>query len=268
MHYLCHALNEKGMEAYVTCEVTIPQLRTPILDGMVMERHHLSGRKPIVVYPEVISGDPLAAGGVVVRWLLNRPGLIGGDTSFPQDNLIFAYDIPYLPEDRHGEILNIPTCDLSIFNNDDNPYDGMREFICFYAHKYTYAGGKLTEHVQGAVSLCKDQELTHAEIAAILRRAKLLYVYEPTALIMEALLCGCPVCVIVTDYWKNNTGDLVYESDWGLVMDDSPELLALARANVRNYRPLYENVVIRDAWNHLDAFVKISQQAAESLRSR
>lgn len=264
LHYLCHSLNESGLEAYVTCEVTMPHLRTPVLTAAVLERHHASGRKPIVVYPEIISGDPLCAGGAVVRWLLNQPGHIGGDTSYPADNLIFAYDMHYLPADMAGEPLHIPTCDLSIFNNENNPDDERRDLVCFYAHKYLAHGGILSHIKEGMVSLCKDQKLTHAQLAGILRRTKLLYVYEPTALIAEALLCGCPVSVIETDYWKANTANYSYTSDWGVVMDDRPESVALARANVHNYRSFHENTVLKDAWEHLDRFVELTQLAAKT----
>ncbi|MDP2196971.1 MAG: hypothetical protein Q8K01_00130, partial [Sulfurimicrobium sp.] len=149
-----------------------------------------------------------------------------------------------------------------IFNNDNNPDDNARESVCFYAHKYLVYGGKLTEHVKSAISLCRDQRLTPSEIAGVLRRSKLLYVYEPTALIAEALLCGCPVSVIETEYWRNNTANYSYPADWGLVMDDSPESIALAKANVHNYRTFREDVVLKKAWEQIDRFVELTQREA------
>lgn len=270
LHYLCHALNEIGMEAYVTCEVTRPELRTPILTSEVLQHHHATGRKPIVVYPEIISGDPLAAGGLVVRWLLNKPGVIGGDTEFHPDEMIFAYDPAYAPSGMHAELLHIPFCDTSIFNNENNPDDDRRDLTCFYAHKYLHKGqnGKTSEHVLGATSLCKDQKLTHAEIANILRRAKLLYVYEPTALITEALLCGCPVCIIVTDYWQINMAGRTYPPNSGIVMDDKPESLAMAREGVKNFQARYERDVVAPGWPNLDRFVELTQTAAKTLIKR
>ncbi|MDO8892021.1 MAG: glycosyltransferase [Sulfurimicrobium sp.] len=261
LHYLCHALNESGQEAYVTCKVTAPHLRTPILSNKAREQHQATGRTPIVVYPEIISGNPLA-GGIVVRWMLNKPGHIAGDKYFQDDDLIFAYDPHYFPAGMRGEMLHIPTSDSTIFNNDNNPDDNARESVCFYAHKYLVYGGKLTEHVKSAISLCRDQRLTPSEIAGVLRRSKLLYVYEPTALIAEALLCGCPVSVIETEYWRNNTANYSYPADWGLVMDDSPESIALAKANVHNYRTFREDVVLKKAWEQIDRFVELTQREA------
>lgn len=266
LHYLCHALNESGQEAYVTCGVTSPHLRTPVLNADIMTQHHATGRLPVMVYPEIVSGDPLAAGGVVARWLLNKPGHIGGDTSFPEDDLIFTYDLHYLAAGMTGEMLHIPTYDLSIFNNDDNPYDDIREFVCFYAHKYLAHGGVLTEHVKDAVSLCKDQQLTHAEIAAILRRSKLLYVYEPSAMVVEALLCGCPVSIIETDYSRANMGGYSSSVDVGLIVGDSPELLARAKMGVKNYRAIHENGALKDAWQQLDRFIMLTQNAIRARK--
>lgn len=268
LHYFCHALNESGLEAYVTCEGVIPHLRTPVLNESIMMRHHESGRLPIMVYPEIVSGDPLAAGGIVVRWLLNQPGHIAGDTTFADDDLIFTFDPHYLPPGMPGEILHIPTCDLRIFNNEDNPKDNARDLTCFYAHKYLFNGGKLTDKVKNATSLCKDQKLSHEEIAAMLRRTKVLYVYEPTALITEALLCGCPVSVIETDYWRNNMPNFSYDTKSGVVMDDSPESITQARANIRNYRAWHEEVVLRDAWIHVDRFIELTQNAARMRRRK
>lgn len=267
LHYLCHALNEVGQEAYVTCMQTNPLLRTPVLNSETMMQHRNTGRTPIMVYPEIVSGDPLAAGGIVVRWLLNQPGHIAGDLHFPPDNLIFTYDPSYLPMGMHGEPLHLPTSDLSIFNNDNNPYDSKRELVCFYAHKYLTMGGQLTEHVKGATSLCKDQKLTHPELAAILRRSKLLYVYEPTALIEEALLCGCPVSIIETNYWRENMNNHSYSGNLGVVMDDSPTSLAQASSNVKQYRSIHEKRVTTDAWNQIDRFIELTQRAIQA-RSR
>lgn len=262
LHYLCHALNECGMEAYVTCKRTAPHLRTPLLEPAILDQHHIAGRQAITVYPEVFSGDPLGIGGVVVRWLLNRPGHIAGDTTYHADDLIFAYNPSFLPPDIQGRILHIPTCDMAIFNNDNNPLDKKRDLVCMYAHKYLANGGTLTEHVKGAVSLCKDQQLTHAEIASVLRRTKVLYVYEPTALMTEARLCGCPVAVINTEYWRANQPNFVCPTEEGITMDLSEEGLRYAGARVGNYRTRYENFFLQEAWMQLKRFINYTQAVA------
>ncbi|MFH0933896.1 MAG: hypothetical protein V1879_01695 [Pseudomonadota bacterium] len=263
LHYLCHALNESGAEAYVTCQGVVPHLRTPVLDEAIMGRHHITGRKPIVVYPEIVSGDPFAMGGVVVRWLLNQPGHIGGDIAFPESDLIFAYNPVYLPQGMQGRILHIPTCDLSVFNNKDNPNDATRDMVCYYAHKYLASGATLTDHVKNASSLGKEVKLSHPEIAEILRRSKVLYVYEPTALITEALLCGCPVAIIDTEYWRENQPNFSCPEGSGMTMDLSPEALTRAGEQARHYRTRYEEFFLREAWVQLDRFINYTQRVAK-----
>jgi len=258
LHYLCHALNESGLEAYVTCEVTAPHLRTPLLTGAVLSQHHASGRKPIVVYPEIFSGDPLAAGGVIVRWLLNKPGLIGGDAFFNADDMIFTYSSIYLPDNLRGPLLHIPTCDLSVFHNKNNSYDKTRDIACFYAHKYLHAGGKLTQQAENAISLGKEQILTHVEIAALLRRARVLYVYEPTALVVEALLCGCPVSIVETNYWRDNVKNFDCGTD-GVVFGGGAEAVARAKENIHLYEAKYQ-LSIEKAWFQLDRFITLTQK--------
>jgi len=259
LHYLCHALNESGVEAYVTCEKTVSHLRTPVLTPETVIRHNSLGLKPIMVYPEIISGHPFEMESVVVRWLLNKPGLVAGDTEFPESDLIFTYDQSFLPAGWHGNSLHIPTCDLSIFNNEDNPHDDQRDLTCFYAHKYLHAGGQLTPHVKDSVSLCKDQPLSKQEIANILRRSKVLYIYEQTALLAEALLCGCPVAVIDTHYWPNHAAP--YVTEWGVsYFDDSPEALTLAKSRVHNYQAVHQ-CLIDKAWQDIDNFIDITQEA-------
>lgn len=264
LHYLCHALNESGAEAYVTCQGVVPHLRTPVLDERIMGLHHQAGRRPIVVYPEIVSGDPFAMGGVVVRWLLNQPGHIGGDTAFPESDLIFAYNPIYLPRGMQGRILHIPTCDISIFNNEDNPNDKKRNLTCYYAHKYLASGGKLTEHVQNAASLGKEVKLSHTEIAEILKRSKVLYVYEPTALITEALLCGCPVAIVETDYWRQNQPGLQCPPESGMTFDLSPEGISNAAAHAENYREYYEAHFLKESWLQLDRFINYTQNVART----
>lgn len=256
-HYLCHALNEMGEEAYVTSDVRMPYLRTPRLTKSVRRQHEESGREPIIVYPEVVSGNPLD-GHIVARWLLNKPGHLSGDKIFDDHDMIFVYSGQFAPENIRVEYLYIPTVDQSIFNNDNNPDNDRRNGRCFYAHKYLVKGGKLTKHVENATSLCLDTGMTQHEIAQILRRSELLYVYEPTALIQESLLCGCPVSVVVTDYWKSNTNNSQCGRGHGIIFDDNPESLEFAKNTVSSFIDQY-NAGIKSAWDHIANFVDLTQ---------
>lgn len=58
LHMLCDALNQSGQEAYVVAKNVSPNLITPMLSGEVIAYHKAQGIKPIMVYPEVIDGNP------------------------------------------------------------------------------------------------------------------------------------------------------------------------------------------------------------------
>ena len=65
MHLLCHALNSIGEEAYVYPTETNPTLNTPLVTPEISARHKAAGREPIVIYPEVVPGNPRRAASVV-----------------------------------------------------------------------------------------------------------------------------------------------------------------------------------------------------------
>lgn len=74
LHLLCHALNLRGEEAYVTSE-SDPGLRTPRLTQQAVDSHLQGGRQAIVIYPGSTSGNPLMAANVV-RFLLAPHGAV------------------------------------------------------------------------------------------------------------------------------------------------------------------------------------------------
>ncbi|MRD73051.1 hypothetical protein GH865_07300 [Rhodocyclus tenuis] len=201
LHLLCHALNELGEEAYLFhAKTTSPKLRTPLLDAETLRRHFTLGLYPVAVYPEVYAGNPLQL-PAVARWLLNRPGHLGGDSVFPESDLLFAYDGWCIPPGMNLPYLSMPSTDTTVFNNDNNPADSQRRGACYYANKALAFGAKIRPEHRQLTSLCHDIPRSPAEIADILRRSEVLYCYEQSAIIHEARACGCPVLLVSSEYW-------------------------------------------------------------------
>lgn len=218
LHYLCHFLNECGYEAYITSKLTRAGLRTPELDGKILRDHFLSGRNPVVIYPEVYSGNPLRM-ATVARWLLNKPGHLSGDKTFPESELLFYYAPWVLPPGMQAQHLRVPTLDVRIFNNIDNEFDRQRQGFCYYANKFLAFGGRIPDEIRKhGISLGQENRLSRKEIASHLRRAKAIYCFEQTALITEARACGCPVLLVPTDYnpaseWTDVPGGTALSTD-------------------------------------------------------
>nr|WP_320133648.1 hypothetical protein [uncultured Holophaga sp.] len=267
LHLLCHGLNRIGQEAYITPLPhpskpgwTHPELRTPLLTHEVARYHAARGITPIVVYPETVSGNPLKA-PVVARWVLNFPGLLGGDTSYAPEELVFGYSSELAEAAGHpDQVLYMPTIDTRIFHPpvEDQPREGS----CFYASKYkgkrlpiTATSREITRNGPGSP--------TPGQIADMLRRAEVFYAYENTALSTEAVLCGCPAVLIPNEHFDRWIGNKEVGKE-GYAWGTSPEELEKAKqtlpAGIENYLKGYEIF-----WDQLALFVEKTQRKAGTV---
>ncbi len=236
LHQLCHVLNELGEEAYIAqATITHLPLRTPRLTSEVLSTHFLTGRVPIAVYPEVVIGNPLGT-PLVARWMLNKPGHLGGEKSYAASEILFFFEDWIVPKEMRprATYLGVATLDISIFNNENNPYDRKRRGTCVFANKYLAAGGYVDPQFSDATDLGLTIQRTPDEIADILRKSEVLYCYEHSSIIQEALVCGCPVLLVPTTYWPCDQ-----ESSWlthpGIGLANRPGDLEVAQRSIAAY---------------------------------
>lgn len=137
----------------------------------------------IVIYPEVIRGNPLKAKRVV-RYILNFPGKIGGDRTYAPHELLVAYN-PELTCYSDGAMLELPATE-SFFYQDNTPktrnavYVGKRRDLKAHPMDCEYITGSFPD--------------TRRKVADFLRTVKTLYTYDEfTIIIHEAKTCGCNV---------------------------------------------------------------------------
>jgi hypothetical protein len=193
MYVLCQDLRRKGFAAFM-CGGSAGSREG---DAAIVSFEHareLCSAGFVAIYPETVSGNPFGA-RTVVRWVLNRPGLLGGDSVYDEGEIVFTYSEVYRPYISNAVAgrLYLPIIDHELFWAPPRG-DRSRGLTCFYIGKSNWR--------EGVIDRAEALELTRSwpdrsELGKILRRSRALYCFDnSTMLIYEALLCGCPVAVI------------------------------------------------------------------------
>ena len=159
----------------------------------------------IVVYPEVVEGNPLG-GRRVVRWLLNKPGAVLHPCAFGVDELTFYFSEVFLPDGWDAD----PTRKLRVLDWKDDIYSqtnsGVREGACYMVRKGLDL--PLTYHPHDAVPV---DGMSHQELAAVFNRCQQFICYDPfTAYLAYASLSGCdsvavPRAGLSAQQWREAT---------------------------------------------------------------
>ncbi|MCD4530989.1 glycosyltransferase family 2 protein [Pseudomonas sp. C3-2018] len=258
LHYLCHALNLAGYEAYVTpCQVN-PKLRTPILTDE-LRRHHLStGLVPIAVYSEVMDGNPIGT-PIVARYILNREGFLTGRAINAQkSDLFFYYTQDFRGTSKSDNLLLLPVIDSQLFSPPTEPVQRSGNYL--YLHRFDKSKvdySLLPDDIE-VLSLANPKTLT--QLAQIFRTASTLYSYEISATCTEAMLCGCPVIYMPGGHVK--TQPFIEQfGDAGSALHGEPGGLERARATVMQARRRWLDIE-NAFWPQLERFLDITQQAA------
>ncbi|WP_374244316.1 glycosyltransferase [Zoogloea sp.] len=258
LHLLCHALNGIGEEAYLYPTDTNPLLNTPLVTPELIERHKAAGREPIVVYPEVVPGNPRNAASVV-RYVLNRAGLLGGDSVYADTELIFGFGLNALPEGADPQnILFLPPIDTALFNNLNNPHDTQRSGSLLYPGRHQAALSQYPRLAAEATLITYSWPESHEALAALLRRSEVVYCFESTAIAAEAALCGCPAVILPSPFFNGVALSEAEIGRNGIALNDSPEEVAFARRTVGLMWDAYQAAEAR-FWTQLDHFVATTQ---------
>ncbi|UTH76708.1 hypothetical protein [Chromobacterium sp. IIBBL 290-4] len=270
MHLLCHYLNKLGEEAYVFSPETDPKLRTPYLTQDIVDRHKETQRSPIVVYPEVVHGNPLNA-AAVVRYILNHPGLLGGPKDYPESDMLVFWHQDYVDAAKYADpsFIFIPSIDTGIFNNDDNAHDEKRDKVLVYPGRYKQAQRDYPELFRDSIVITYDWPQSHEELAALLRQGKVLYTFANSAIISEALLCGCPVVIKETVYSKKpeeRAGVALGLALPGATFVDTPDGIAEAHGKTADYQQVYHQYQL-ELLAQLESFIEKSQLLPKGVAS-
>ena len=162
----------------------------------------------IVVYPELIYGNPLNFNNVV-RYVLYYPGKLGGEKKYNSQELIITFSSMYY---QNVPVLSIPCLDKNIFYKDDSI---KKDIDCYFVYK----GGKWKkiEEFKNMVEINKNYPAKRQDLGDLLRRTKTLYSYDDHSLLLdEAIECGCKVKIVRQDGFEDyvsNYSNLVNNFD-------------------------------------------------------
>lgn len=254
LHKLCDLINRLGYQAYIWPRRRLPKQGTPWLLWLYREfKHWQRGvtvnpdfitplandshlENCIVVYPEIVQGNPLRAKRVV-RWLLHQPGFLSaGQSQYGKDDLFFyylkAFDNPALNKypDNELRILHFMT---SIYRQTNT---GERSGTCYLVRK---GKNRFPNDGRHANDIQVDN-LGHQERAEVFNRCKTFVSYDAhTMLSKYAALCGCQSIVIPlpntpASEWLPNEADrygIAYGHD---DIERAKETLPLLKSHMEN----------------------------------
>ncbi len=148
----------------------------------------------VVIYPEIVFGNPLGFSNVV-RWFLHNPGYHSGKFFYGPGEIYFKFNSAIKDFDYPGSLtsktyLPIIHYPLDIYHNNSSSSERSGTAYCIRK------GHNLSLVHDLENSICIDN-LNHHEIAEIFRSVKTFISYDPyTAYSRLAVLCGCESVVV------------------------------------------------------------------------
>jgi hypothetical protein len=274
VHFLCHSLNRAGQSAYVVpAEPPLrgeprvnPTLQTPILSQEVIDSHTRAGRVPIAIYPEDVLGNPLNT-SMVVRFLWNYSSALGGPEVFDSDEIIWAFSLNialdyFEKTGTRAEVLFVPPVDPREFA----PQEEKKGFQVVYAGKYrSFVGKPPLVGDLPTVEIFRDgiRKQPREVVRRLLRDANVVYSFENSSIVTEAILSGTPAGFIPNKF----LGNIIAEQELGwsgtFIGQDSKDIDA-ARNSLKEGIAAYQTMVDKfpDA---LDSFIGSTQFRASTL---
>lgn len=158
----------------------------------------------IVIYPEIVCGNPLQFQNVV-RYVLYYPGENGGTEKYYEGEQIFTWSSAYYAD---VPVLFLSGIDRKLFCDEKL----QKTQNCYFVHKR----GKWKEvsELEGCVEINMSYPETRTELAQLLKTTDILYSYDDcSALLEEARLCGAKVKIIEEIGFKDYTTEEPFDSE-------------------------------------------------------
>lgn len=262
---LGHHLRARGFNAYMSTRATgtEPPYDTPIAPR---ERMRVSYPGDVVVYPEIYEGN-FRGGTHVVRFLLNRPGVVKRDlaASFGTQDFFLHFDRSHVPAGRESQDLYTPLVDRRFYHR--NGEAAVREGYVVCSKREPLEDVRIPGWAKPLRVVTAGRLKSHAELGDLYRRSKALIVYERTTAIYEALCCGCPVICFEMGPFRQASFQPRFEGA-GMTWDISPAGLAAASAGVDRFNEIYAGIESTYPDKVEAAFLSILREAARRAEAR
>lgn len=213
LHRLCHLINILGYKAsiyltsmpsnstrqplssfgkfaefYLKCKL-LHKYTNPSFISPVATR--IDPFNDIVIYPEVVAGNPLSA-KKVVRWFLHKPGFHTGQVDYGDNELYFYYQ-QFFNDTNYNKDWDNKLRVLYLF---DDVYKqknfGVRRGSCYILRKGAHK--KLVHDTANSVLI---DGLSHKQAASIFNQVETCISYDTKTLYSQyAAMCGCKSIII------------------------------------------------------------------------
>lgn len=195
------ALHKLGMElAQLGYEVNLLADKTIEGSNCILrsesEIHALINQDPdyIVVYPEVIKGNPWAARHVV-RWVLYHPGVNGGDTEYDPTEIIFCYNKFFVKDTKYEDA---PV--LFTFNSNREIFKDLglkRSGDCYLIKKGANKDFKIPTDATVIDQITVDNPNIDLDLLEVFNKhERFISLDHASYHSVQAALCGCTSIVI------------------------------------------------------------------------
>jgi hypothetical protein len=201
LYMLRDILEEKGFDAKIFCLSKNTQTDLSVFTKKITNDNR---KNDIVVYPEIVAGNPLRIRNVA-RLILFYPGRNGGMRRYHKSEMLFTYHPEFMPD---ADILTIPWIDESLFNN---PGYERTQDCCF-----VYKGGrwKDVKELNNLPTITMRWPESREKLADLLKHTKTLYSFDnASAVLEEALLCGANVMLVTAEGYMPYKSRYKYESE-------------------------------------------------------
>jgi hypothetical protein len=220
LHKLADLIAQLGYETYVLSEDSLKSGGTSTQINQEFALRIANDSDTVVVYPEIVKGNPLKAKNVA-RWVLYFPGFHGGDKTYDANEYIFTFNQEFVADTIYSSVQVIKIIDTMVDNFFDMGLDRNKDAILIKKGRENLEEREtqyLTPSIDHLYDLISADEVIKksqnvSDFNRELNRFRYFISYDHhTYHNVLAALAGCVSIVIPTN--KKSEDDFFLENPW------------------------------------------------------